>query len=467
MKLELGGKNGGHVIISDEDYDDLSQYKWHMDKLGYVYGRPNKNNKKMCMHRYIMNAPENLIVDHINGIRHDNRRSNLRLSTPVQNSRNRVKKEGTTSKYIGVSYHPLSKKYRAVLISNKKRYYMGCYDDETKAAEIIDIFMIHNLDDDYVKLNFPEKREEYLKKKYVPFVPKKSFYSGVAKNGNNYNALITISKKTKYIGKSKSITKAAKMWDKYVVNNNIPGRKLNFPNDYPNYNSLTIKTFYETIDDNTIKLVNNRLENKTVLIDKQDYNKIKYYKWVINRDYVFGYVNGKNIRLHRYLLNENDSKIFIDHIDNNKLNNTRKNLRLSNAALNAQNKKKKMNTDSTYIGVSRGHHQWVSSITFNGKCTYLGQYNNQFHAARKRDLYILNNYPNQQFKLNFEWNDIDIIVWKEIFNNSTETQTKKIHGLRNNMIRTLSKNNWKELDKINIILSNEIKQYNPFISKEP
>ena len=41
------------------------------------------------MHRLISNAPHNLAVDHINLNRHDNRRENLRLCTPAQNSYNK------------------------------------------------------------------------------------------------------------------------------------------------------------------------------------------------------------------------------------------------------------------------------------------------------------------------------------------------------------------------------------------
>lgn len=56
------------------------------------------------MHRYILNAKkEDNQIDHINGNRLDNRKSNLHFVTRSQNIQNRNKLSGCTSEYIGVS----------------------------------------------------------------------------------------------------------------------------------------------------------------------------------------------------------------------------------------------------------------------------------------------------------------------------------------------------------------------------
>ena len=73
-------------------------------------------------------------IDHINGIRDDNRVKNLREVTNQQNQFNR-KSYGKTSAYKGVSWHKQRKKWRAQYAYKGKRYHVGCYETEEAAAE--------------------------------------------------------------------------------------------------------------------------------------------------------------------------------------------------------------------------------------------------------------------------------------------------------------------------------------------
>jgi hypothetical protein len=75
-KISLSGKNGevtGYSIIDEEDYDKVCIYKWRLSN-GYAIGGP----KTIKLHRFIMNAENGLMIDHINGNKLDNRKSNLR-----------------------------------------------------------------------------------------------------------------------------------------------------------------------------------------------------------------------------------------------------------------------------------------------------------------------------------------------------------------------------------------------------
>ena len=72
--------------IDTEDYDKVKDICWYESKNGYIH---HKDKRVMQMHRFLMNAPDGKVVDHINHDRKDNRKSNLRICTQKQNSNNR------------------------------------------------------------------------------------------------------------------------------------------------------------------------------------------------------------------------------------------------------------------------------------------------------------------------------------------------------------------------------------------
>ena len=87
MTLNIKGRE---VIINANDYNLISQYKWHISSTGYAVWRGIKDGRKQTirMHRLINNTPKDIDTDHINRNRLDNRRSNLRNCTPKENSSN-------------------------------------------------------------------------------------------------------------------------------------------------------------------------------------------------------------------------------------------------------------------------------------------------------------------------------------------------------------------------------------------
>lgn len=76
-------------------------------------------------------------IDHINGIKTDNRIENLRLATNAQNGQNkRVYSHNTTgSKVSGVSYCTQKKKYKVTLVKDG-RWIHGGFFDSVSDAEI-------------------------------------------------------------------------------------------------------------------------------------------------------------------------------------------------------------------------------------------------------------------------------------------------------------------------------------------
>lgn len=431
MELKLNGKNGGLTLVSNEDFDELSKYKWWKNDDNYVCGYVQ--GRSIRIHRFIMKAKNGQIVDHINGIRYDNRRENLRFVTRLQNSQNiNTIRTGTTSKYRGVHLSS-SGKYSVSITINGKRHNLGSYELEIDAAKRWDHYVVHNKLD-HIQLNFPDKRDEYISKEYKPYQVKKKTneYIGVRKNGekykNKYRARIKINGINKTIGLSNDPIEAARKWDEYVVKNEIYGRQLNFPDEWPEYvNKKIVKTECEEIDDDTVKLLIDGIGDKTAIIDKTDYDKIKYCKCGICKGYVTVTIDKKVIRLHRFLMNVTDSAVYIDHIDSDKMNNTMGNLRLSDASKNARNKRKKKNSSSKYIGVcyDKVGQRWTTSISHNSKHVFSSSYNDEEACARSRDLYLIQHLPDEQYKLNFEWSDDDVIFWKKELDDIKSNQTKK------------------------------------------
>lgn len=91
----------------------------------------------------------------------------------------------------------------------------------------------------------------------------------------------------------------------------------------------------------------------TVLLDKQDYDKVKDYNWRITKNKNKFYVNVSQ-RGHRSMhsmLMGLDDDLIIDHKDGNPLNNRRSNLRMATYTQNAYNTKIKPNNTTGYKGV--------------------------------------------------------------------------------------------------------------------
>lgn len=72
-------------------------------------------------------------LDHINGIKTDNRIVNLREVTSLENCKNLPKKLGATSKHLGVSWHRRDKKWQASIKVGSKSIYLGYFDSQEEA----------------------------------------------------------------------------------------------------------------------------------------------------------------------------------------------------------------------------------------------------------------------------------------------------------------------------------------------
>ena len=78
----------GAVTVIDDGNAHLKEKKWYQNNTGYA--AREENNRTVLMHRLIMEAKPGQEVDHINGDKLDNRKSNLRFVTRRQNLQNRT-----------------------------------------------------------------------------------------------------------------------------------------------------------------------------------------------------------------------------------------------------------------------------------------------------------------------------------------------------------------------------------------
>ncbi|MDD5010925.1 MAG: AP2 domain-containing protein [Phycisphaerae bacterium] len=147
-----------YAKVDPEDYEKLAEDDWqyYENKSKNRYAVQMEVRKIVYMHRVIMNAPAGYLVDHRNGDGLDNRKSNLRLATQAENSRNKRKtKKAVTSKYKGVSLRKKENKWVAHIDYQGRRIHLGFFKNEEDAAKAYDeaAKLYHG---EFASLNFPD-----------------------------------------------------------------------------------------------------------------------------------------------------------------------------------------------------------------------------------------------------------------------------------------------------------------------
>ncbi len=123
-------------------------------------------------------------------------------------------------------------------------------------------------------------------------------------------------------------------------------------------------------------------------IDLDMVNKCKDFKWYLRPSgYVYGSTQdvNKKIILHNYVndFTPNKNKI-LDHINGDKLDNRKINLRLVTKQQNAQNMHKENKTVGVNYNKHNGVYKWIPQIMVDGKSIWLGTYNTEEEAIKVR-----------------------------------------------------------------------------------
>lgn len=132
---------GYDVIIDDELAPLILARKWHIcdRKRGIYFATsilfPDGKWRDVKLHRFVMECPPGLLVDHRNGNHLDCQRHNLRVCTTAQNTQNEPMLKTNTTGYRGVSFHKRMNKYRACIKFNNRYIHLGYFEKPEEAAE--------------------------------------------------------------------------------------------------------------------------------------------------------------------------------------------------------------------------------------------------------------------------------------------------------------------------------------------
>ena len=126
-------------------------------------------------------------------------------------------------------------------------------------------------------------------------------------------------------------------------------------------------------------------QGKFALVDDEDFEWLNQWKWVFNNGYAVvskymggGSKNTKRVTIYMHRLVNNTPKGFeTDHVNRNKLDNRKKNLRIASKSLNSINRGLRKDNTSGYKGVGwmEKRKKWYASIMINQKSKSLGYFN--------------------------------------------------------------------------------------------
>jgi len=133
-----------YTLVDNEDFERATKHKWVVSSgrsnTRYAQGSNKIDGVKKTtyLHRFLLDAPKGMQVDHINGNGLDNRKSNLRLCTQTENQRNSYKhRQGTP---VGVC-RTTTGYYKAQVTVKGKLVYIGIRKTQEEAIKLREEFI--------------------------------------------------------------------------------------------------------------------------------------------------------------------------------------------------------------------------------------------------------------------------------------------------------------------------------------
>ena len=144
--------------------------------------------------------------------------------------------------------------------------------------------------------------------------------------------------------------------------------------------------------------------NTFILVDDEDFVEVSVHKWFVSRGYAVrnkGY--GVQSRMHREIMNA-PKELQVDHINHNRLDNRKQNLRLCTNAENAHNSRTRKDNTSGFKGVCwhKQERKWYAYIRVDGRGKSLGLFFCLIKAAVAYDKAAIKHFK-EYARLNFPY----------------------------------------------------------------
>lgn len=166
--IEVPLSSGKVALISPEDAGRVLAHKWSYHGEGYACRTErvtlpdgSRVRQEILLHRFIMNAPASLDVDHEDRNGLNCQRYNMRIATRSENIANSGSRNGSFCPYKGVFYRRDRGNYRSEITVNYHKRHLGCFPTPEDAARAYDIAALAAWPK-FAHLNFPEHRQIYL-----------------------------------------------------------------------------------------------------------------------------------------------------------------------------------------------------------------------------------------------------------------------------------------------------------------
>ncbi|MDR5802169.1 HNH endonuclease [Caballeronia sp. LZ001] len=136
---EIRLTKGAIALVDDEDYERIAKHRWCMS-CGYALRGTTVagHTVQRLMHREILRLPsdDKRLIDHRDGNRLNNQKSNLRICNKSENSRNRLAPKNNKTGFKGVCLCKATGRYRATInVSGSKQIHLGYFDTAAAAHE--------------------------------------------------------------------------------------------------------------------------------------------------------------------------------------------------------------------------------------------------------------------------------------------------------------------------------------------
>lgn len=293
------------------------------------------------------------MIDHSDGDGLNNTRANLRFATFSQNNQNRdFNYDEKTSKYRGVWLQKRNNKW----VSRSSFDHLGTYETEEEAARVFDTYTLLKYGP-LARTNGLVKYEDIkdidietlIKKKVARDLP-----PGICMKRKSFFVYITY--------KNIILRKVVPTIEEALLKLEEFKKKIEEikEEEANNHNEMEITRNEDGVA--VIPVTNKKGEIVAhTMVSDDNWHLCMKYSWCKQHGYCASYIDGKIVRMHRFIMNVTDDAI-VHHRDGNRLNNTNENLSCTNHGVNNHCKTKKEGASSKYFGVwyVKKEKKWAS-----------------------------------------------------------------------------------------------------------